>query len=51
MNISQRHLAVYIEYDVRKQRKRRLFTDAYAARRFYIAKLNAGKKPTLHKEI
>jgi hypothetical protein len=50
MSISNRSPAVVIEYDGRKKRERKTFTDPYAARRFYAAKLNANKNPTLHKE-
>lgn len=38
---------VTIEYDSRGQRVTRTFPDAISARRFYAAKLRAGKAPRL----
>jgi hypothetical protein len=39
----------YIEYDSRGRRVKRAFTDEYAARRFWIAKDKAGKRPRVRK--
>lgn len=47
--ISGRSPAVQVEYDSRGQRVRKLFTDPYAARRFYVGKLKAGKNPAVKK--
>ena len=47
--ISNRQPPVAVEYDCRGKRETKTFTDAYAARRFYVAKLNAGKNPTVKK--
>lgn len=43
---------IVVEYDVRRRRRQKHFTDAYRARSFYSAKLNAGKNPKVlrHKE-
>lgn len=41
--------SVSVEYDYRKRRVSKTFTDAYAARRFFVAKLNAGKNPKVTK--
>lgn len=40
---------VLIWYDSRDKRISKRFSDAYAARRFYAAKLKAGKNPKLTK--
>jgi hypothetical protein len=48
--ISNRSPRVVVEYDARGQRKQKTFDDAYAARRFYIAKLKQGKHPQVKKE-
>jgi len=37
--------SVIIEYDRDNRRVQKLFTDAYAARRFYAVKLNSNKNP------
>lgn len=47
--ISTRLPAVAIEYDCRGQRVTKTFTDAFAARRFFIAKEKAGKNPCVKK--
>ena len=44
MMISNRMPAVKVEYDCRGKRTTKTFKDAYAARRFYAAKLRAGKR-------
>lgn len=43
--ISRRMPHVSVEYDARGARRVRDFDDAYAARRFYVAKFNKGKNP------
>jgi DNA invertase Pin-like site-specific DNA recombinase len=40
---------VAVEYDVPQGRRKKLFSDAYEARRFYAAKLKAGKNPVVRK--
>ena len=40
---------VAIEYDARGKRVRKLFTDPYAARRFWILKDKQGKRPRVCK--
>jgi len=40
---------VAIEYDKRGERTRKVFTDHYAARRFYVAKDKAGCNPSVKK--
>lgn len=45
MPISNRTPPVAVEYDARGKRATKQFTDCYAARRFYVAKLKAGKNP------
>ena len=47
--ISRRMPAVRVEYDCRGERKSKRFENAYAARRFYAAKLKAGKNPVVKK--
>jgi hypothetical protein len=42
---------VAIEYDSRNRRVRKVFTDAYAARRFYCLKDKQGKRPRVRKVI
>jgi hypothetical protein len=37
--------AVIVEYDSRGKRVRKLFADPYEARRFYVAKDKAGRRP------
>jgi hypothetical protein len=39
--------AVCVEYDVRGERVRRTFSNEYAARRFWILKDRAGKRPAV----
>lgn len=39
--------AVTVEYDSRGQRVRKTLPNAYAARRFYAAKLKAGRNPAV----
>jgi DNA invertase Pin-like site-specific DNA recombinase len=39
--------SVVIEYDAAGKRVTKQFNNAYAARRFFVAKLNAGKNPTV----
>ena len=41
--------AIVIEYDARGTRASKTFANALAARRFYVAKLNANKNPTIKK--
>jgi hypothetical protein len=48
-SISNRLPPVIVQYDVRNGRRSKSFKDAYAARRFYIIKIKAGKNPTLKK--
>ena len=43
--ISTRLPSVAVEYDSRGQRVRKLFADAFAARRFYTQKAREGKNP------
>jgi hypothetical protein len=38
-------LPVGVEYDCRGRRAVKVFQDAFAARRFYAAKLKAGRRP------
>lgn len=40
---------IYVEYDKRGGRATKPFTDAYAARRFWVAKDKAGKRPKVKK--
>lgn len=40
---------IAIEYDYRRKRARKVFTDHYAARRFYVAKYKAGKRPRVRR--
>lgn len=40
---------VRVEYDSRCKRASKTFDDPYAARRFYVAKLKAGKNPRVLK--
>jgi hypothetical protein len=40
---------VTVEYDSRGSRATKTFTDAYAARRFYVAKDKSGKRPIVKK--
>jgi hypothetical protein len=47
--ISGRTASVYVEYDCRGERKRRLFTNAYKARQFYCTKDKCGKHPAVIK--
>lgn len=49
MTILRPGVPVVIEYDRGNQRATKRFTDAYAARRFWLAKLKAGKRPTVRK--
>ena len=44
-SISNRLPSVTVEYDSRGKRVSKEFTDAYAARRFYITKSREGKNP------
>ena len=50
MIISNRMPLVWVEYDCRGERKSKHFDDAHEARRFYAAKLKAGKNPKVKKE-
>lgn len=50
MAISDRLPPVKVEYDRGVQRVSKVFTDPIAARRFYIIKLRAGKRPRVRKE-
>jgi len=43
--ISTRMPAVVVEYDCHAHRVAKHFTNAYQARRFYVAKFNAGRSP------
>lgn len=43
--ISRRLPGVVVEYDSRGKRVCKKFSDAYAARRFYVRKLNEGRNP------
>lgn len=43
--ISGRSPAVTVEFDSRGLRVRKTFVDPFAARRFYVAKLLAGRNP------
>lgn len=45
MMISNRTAACKVEYTAKGQRVTKAFTDAYAARRFYVAKYKAGANP------
>ena len=47
MTILKRMPAVSVSYDRRTGRQTKKFTDAYKARRFYVAKLKVGKRPTV----
>jgi hypothetical protein len=49
-SISNRMPTVVIEYDCRNTRVSRKFDDPRVARRFYAAKLKAGKHPKVKKE-
>jgi hypothetical protein len=49
MVISDQMPPVKVEYDGRKGRQSKHFTDAYEARRFYVAKFKLGKKPQVKK--
>lgn len=44
-SISGRLPSVTIEYESSGQRVRKVFTDAHASRRFYVAKTREGKDP------
>lgn len=44
-SISNRLPSVTVEYDSRGKRVSKYFTDAYAARKFYINKFREGKNP------
>lgn len=48
-SIFNRPVAVAVEYASRGKRVRKTFADAYEARRFYGAKLRAGKDPAVKK--
>lgn len=48
--ISRRSPPVAVEYDYRGRRKTKQFSDAYVARRFYVAKLRQGKNPKVQGE-
>ena len=41
--------AIAIEYDRRGQRARKVFTDHYEAKRFYVLKDKQGKRPSVRK--
>lgn len=45
--ISNRQPPVAVEYDGRAGRERREFADPFVARRFYAAKLRAGRAPAV----
>ena len=47
--ISNRMPKVAVEYDSRGTRATKTFDDAFAARRFYAAKLKANKNPKIKK--
>jgi len=47
--ISNRSPSVIVEYDCRGRRKQKRFSDAYAARRFWIAKDRDGKNPQVRR--
>lgn len=49
MAISNRMPPVAVEYDARDKRATKQFTDAYAARRFFVAKAKQGKNPKVKK--
>jgi hypothetical protein len=49
MPISNRLPPVAVEYDSKGQRVTKQFTNAFEARRFYAAKLKAGKRPIVKK--
>ena len=49
MAISNRLPAVAVEYDKHGTRTVKQFANAHEAKRFYIAKLKAGKNPALTK--
>lgn len=51
MMISTRLPPIDIEYDCRGARKTQRFDDAYAGRRFFAAKLKAGKHPVVKKVV
>lgn len=39
---------ITVSYEKRGRREYKHFTDAYAARRFYVAKFKAGRAPRVH---
>lgn len=41
---------ITVSYEKRGRREYKHFTDAYAARRFYVAKFKAGRAPKVHGE-
>ncbi len=43
--MDRKPVSVTVEYDCQGSRKQKLFTDAYAARRFYSVKLKQHKSP------
>ncbi len=49
--ISGRYTAVTVEYDSRGLRERKTFVDPFAARRFYVAKLLAGRNPRVMSSV
>lgn len=49
MRITPQPPPVYVAYDAQKGRRKKLFTDPYAARRFYVAKSKAGKRPQVER--
>lgn len=43
--LSPKIASVTVEYDANGKRKEKTFTDAFASRRFYVAKSKAGANP------
>lgn len=49
--VSNRMPPVAVEYTARGRRVRRVFADAYAARRFYVQQARAGRSPAVCKPL
>jgi len=49
MMISTRQPEVIVQYDAKGKRVAKSFKDAYAARRFYTAKVKEGASPSVHR--
>ena len=47
--ITTRMPPIVVNYDTKRGRRGKRFDDPHRAKRFYIAKFNAGKNPTVRK--